>query len=87
MKVRFEEVDQTGENLLAKEEIKLVCNKLEVPMTDKQIEVIFRDFDKDKSGTLDFEEFSEAMNEKFKEKARIKMQCTLIRFIWPNGPK
>lgn len=81
MKRHFEEVDQTGENLLAKEEIKLVCQKLEIPITDKKVEVIFKEYDKDKSGTLDLEEFLAAMLNQFQEKARIKMKCRVIRFI------
>lgn len=87
MQRHFEEVDQTGESLLSKEEIKMVCQRLEFPMTDKQIEVIFREYDKDKSGTLDLQEFLAAMTDSFKEKARVKMKCRLIRFVRANGPE
>ena len=75
IKAFFMEIDDSGDGLLSKEEIKKGCHVLEMQLTDKEIEIIFREYDRDKSGTLDFNEFLEAITDKKKQKKQTKMKC------------
>ena len=77
----FEEMDDSGDGVLSKEEIKEGCQKLELPMTDKEIEIIFKEYDRDKSGTLDFDEFLLAMSDRNKAKKKSKIKCKLKRSL------
>jgi calcium-dependent protein kinase len=71
----FNEIDDSGDGVLSKEEIKKGCYLMEMHLTDKEIEVIFKVYDRDKSGTLDFNEFLEALTDRKKNKKQAKMKC------------
>jgi len=62
LKEKFDSASKKGDTVTRKEVQKLVAS-MNIPITTKAIYKIFKDVDRDKNGTLTFEEFTEFMNQ------------------------
>jgi len=62
-KVAFAIFDQDGSGSIDRKELTSVCQKLGVELTPQDVENMMKHVDKDKSDTIDFEEFIQIMLE------------------------
>ena len=53
----FRSTDVNKDGVLTKREIVFMLDKLQIPGDNKSIDLLFDKFDRNKNGTLDFEEF------------------------------
>lgn len=61
----FKAIDTDASGALSKDEIKSICVKFQVNITDEEVDELIRDIDLDGNGQIDYEEFSEKLMEGF----------------------
>ena len=67
-KEAFKIFDKNGDGSISTKELGVVMRSVGKNPTDRELQEIILEFDKDKSGTLDFEEFMTMMSRKLYEK-------------------
>lgn len=66
IRLMFKNMDINGDSRGSKDEVFGACEKLNILLTDNQIEDMFKKYDKNRTGTLEFSEFVAAFMNKQK---------------------
>jgi Ca2+-binding EF-hand superfamily protein len=75
MDTYYKTLDTAGEGILSKEELKKGCLELDIRISDKDIELIFSRYDRNRSGTMRYQDFIERVIEKNLENKKDRMKC------------